>query len=36
MLGVFNLFVLDVIYPFAKRWTYWPQAVLGELNGYYP
>jgi hypothetical protein len=28
--GLFGLLVLDPLYPLMKRWTYWPQAWLGE------
>ncbi|KAL6302885.1 UbiA prenyltransferase family [Sparassis latifolia] len=27
--GLFGLFFLDLLYPFMKRWTHWPQAWLG-------
>lgn len=29
ILGIFGLLVLDLLYPFMKRVTYWPQAWLG-------
>ena len=28
--GLIGLYFLDPIYPFMKRLTHWPQAVLGE------
>ena len=29
-MGIFDLFVLQVVYPLMKRVTYWPQAFLGR------